>query len=324
MSVLTAAVVGLGNVGLELDYDSDAPEVVSTHCRAYATHPRFRLVAGIDVDAVQRRRFEERYHAPSYASVSAMKAALRPDVISVAVPTRALTASFVEAVACAPKAILCEKPFATSAGAGAASLELAREAGCAVMVNYVRRYEPGVRALKAKIDSGAFGAIQRGQAWYAKGLYNNGSHAIDLLRLLLGEAGGIEVLKPGRALGADCEPDFLIRFGEAEVWFLAHRHEHYSFGEIDLLGDEGRVLYARGGQQIDIWSVESSALFAGYRVLGAAQRIGSSMSNYQMHVLDGLCATLTQGAPNLSDAQNALATLRVLDDVAKQRLEHVR
>ena len=322
MSTLTAAVIGLGRIGLDFDYGASTPETVLSHSRAYALHPGFELVAGVDRDAKQRRRFEALYRVPAYASVAALHAAVKPNVVSVAVSTDGLTSAFREALGGAPRAILCEKPFALDADEAAAALALAHEAGCEVMVNYVRRYEPGVRELKAVIDGGAIGRIRRGQAWYGKGLYNNAAHAVDLLRLLLGEVSSTEVLRPGRALGADCEPDFLIRIGDAEVWFLAHDHEDYSFGNLDLLGERGRVVYARGGAEIDVWHAEPSAVFEGYRVLGVPQRIPAAMSTYQMHVVDGLWAMLTRGADNLSGGDSAVRTLRVLDEIRKQR--HVR
>ena len=323
MSVLTAAVVGLGRIGLEFDYGSDSPDFVLTHSRAYAMHPGFRLVAGVDRDAGQRRRFETLYRAPAFESVAAMHAAIQPEVLSVAVATPALTATFREALEGRPKAILCEKPFALDAEEASASLELARHAGCTVMVNYIRRYEPGVRALRALLADGTLGTVEKGQAWYAKGLYNNASHTIDLLRLLLGEVDAVEVLKPGRVLGRDCEPDFLVRIGHAEIWFLAHAYENYSFGSLDLLAGKGRVLYGRGGHEIDLWKVEPSAVFEGYRVLGAApERIPTAMSRYQAHVLDGLWATVTGGARNASDGENAVANLRVLDEIGRKRMQH--
>lgn len=322
MSALTAAVVGLGAIGLEYDYDDRTQEKILTHARAYARHPGFRLVAGVDPDPVQRRRFETRYRVPAYASLAEMNG-VTPEVVSIAVPAPALTQAFGEALGCAPRAILCEKPFAQSAAEGAACLARAREAGCLVAVNYVRRFDPGVHALKADLDAGRFGAIARGHAWYAKGLFNNASHAIDLLRLLLGEAQAVEVLRPGRELGGDCEPDFVVRFGEADVWFLAHRHEHFAFGQIDLLAAAGRILLGRGGHAIETYATQASPDFPGYRVLSAPQSVPGDMGRYQLHVLDGLWDALSGRRPMSSDGESALRTLSVLDEIRRQRDHHV-
>jgi len=71
--------------------------------------------------------------------------------------------------------------------------------------------------------------IYKGVVWYGKGMRNNGSHFVDLMRFLLGEASDPRLLCEGRAWnGTDPEPDVKARFGGADVHFLAAREECFT------------------------------------------------------------------------------------------------
>jgi len=315
-----AVVAGLGNVGLRYDLDAKNDERVATHARAFALHPGFRLVAGIDSDAAARALIEQRYGVPAFRDIASMLAAgIRPEVWSIAVPTPLHFRYFEEIAALRPVAILCEKPLAEGVDEGVRMVAAAAEIGCALAVNYMRRFEPGVLALRRLIAEGELGDIYKGCAWYSKGLLNNGSHVIDLLAFLLGDVGVIRVLEAGRQWdGHDPEPDVCMDFGPARVVLQAAREECFSHFGFELIGSSGLVRYGDRGHLIELRRVIPDAARPGHFTLPAdGEKVPTDLKRYQWHTVDALYRHLEEGAPLNSSGASALATLRVVDHVRR-------
>ena len=79
-----------------------------------------------------------------------------------------------------PRAVIAEKPLASSSAEGERIVGSYREAGVPLIVNYTRRFVPAWQQLRGRE---AMTATIR----YAKGVRHNGTHAIDLCRMLFGE-----------------------------------------------------------------------------------------------------------------------------------------
>jgi predicted dehydrogenase len=317
----TAAVVGLGRIGQGFDYDRRDAGVVLTHATGFAHHQGFRLTAGVDPDPGARARFEEKFAAPAYPSVAALYAAVRPDVVSIAVPTALHASVFAEVVARPPRAILLEKPIAARVTEAEAILAAARAAGCAVLVNYMRRFEPAVLELKRRMAAGALGEVYKATVWYAKGLLNNGSHFIDLLSFLLGPARDISVLAPGRTvLEGDAEPDLHVRFGTTEAYVLAAREECFSIAEMTLLGTGGVVRYEDAGANVRVQPARPDPVFPGYVSLDpGGERLRADLDRIQLHVAEALYLHLSEARALASDADTATATLAVVEEAFRRR-----
>jgi predicted dehydrogenase len=318
MRCFPAAVVGLGNIGLGYDLGSNDAARVATHARAFAHHPGYRLVAGIDPDPAARALFEQHYQAPAFADIGAILAAgVQPEVWSIAAPTLLHSQVFFDVIALRPVAILCEKPLAACVAEAEAMVTAATECGCALAVNYMRRFEPGVLSLRRLLADGALGEIYKGCAWYSKGLLNNGSHVIDLLAFLLGDAGEVQVLESGRTwAGHDPEPDVRLAFGAARIVLLAAREECFSQFAIELVGTGGTVRYADGGHRIEVRRALSDPALPGYRMLaGETEALPTELKRYQWHAVDALHRHLSDGAPLNSSGDTALATLRTVDRI---------
>lgn len=317
MKRYSAVVVGLGQIGQGYDYGCDDDSVVVTHASSYRYHPGFDLVAGIDPDSEQRRLFERKYVAPAFSTVADLPGAFRSEVVSICVPTVLHAETFFAALERAPRAVLCEKPIAGTVEEAAKMVSAARAAGCVLAVNYMRRFEPGVLSLREMIEAGGLGDIYKGVVWYGKGLRNNGSHFVDLLRFLLGEAEAPRVFSKGRRWeNHDPEPDVCVRFGNTDVYFLAAREECFTVAEFELVGTKGRIAYRGGGESIETWGTEEDRAFPGYTVLNAkAHHLKNDYRRYEWHVVDHLYRRLTEGSPLNSDGESATSTLRVIEQI---------
>ena len=305
-------VVGLGQIGMGYDL-SLASEFVYSHARAFATHPAFELVGGMDVNPERRSVFEQTFACPAYADIGAALFAQAADVVTIAVPT-----SYHQAVLMAileharPQAILCEKPLAYGSGEAEDMLTACEAKGVALYANYIRRSDPGAVEVGRRIAFGLIEAPLKGVAWYSKGLRHNGSHFLNLLEYWLGPVRKIAVIQSGRLLeDGDCEPDLDITFERGRVVFLAAREEDFSHYTIELVAANGRLRYERGGVRIDWEPIVKDEQLGGYtRLSPLSERIPSDMGRYQWHVADQLAAALRGEGANLCTGIEALISLR--------------
>lgn len=315
--MFTSAVVGLGNIGQGYDYEACDSSRILTHASGFFSHPHFELVAGVDPDPAARHKFEKKFRRPAFSSVSDLYKVFSPEVLAIAVPTPLHFEVFKEIISHSPKAIICEKPLALVLAEGRMMNEMAEAAHCALLVNYVRRFEPGVLELKKRIDQKEFGEIYKGTVWYSKGIINNGSHFIDLLLFWFGKVTEIELLNPGRKIKEDDpEPDVKIKFGELEIYFLAGREECFSIRELELMGTSGCIKYSRGGEEIVIKKTSPNPLVPTYTILEKdGQLIKTDLPRYQWYVLEALYQSMVSGSPLNSSGLTALGTMAVVDKI---------
>ncbi len=182
---LRALVIGCGAIGAGYDLDT---QDVTTHAKAYAMRPGVALTL-TDLDPGRAAMVAARYGASVLENPDNDQALNDFDIISLCTAT-AQHAAYLNRLLALPSKpfILCEKPVVDSLEAVAA-LEQIPEAGQRVLVNYIRRFQPGYHLLKQRLQevlnqSGAW--VRHLEVRYQRGLLNNGGHAIDLLVYLLG------------------------------------------------------------------------------------------------------------------------------------------
>jgi predicted dehydrogenase len=312
----TAAVIGLGQIGQGYDYNCIDSSLAITHASGFHNHSSFELIGGVDPNVDRCKEFKRKYDKPASTSLATLMTREKIDVVSIAVPTHLHYEIFNEIISYSPRAIICEKPIAESFPKAEEMVAKAEERNSALLVNYIRRFEPGTNMLRQKIINGNFGEIYKGTIWYSKGLYNNGSHFIDLLLYFFGEVTKIKVINKGRYWKKDPEPDFIIKFGDVKVVFLAGREEYYSISEMELFGTKGKANYLNGGNQIKYQLTKPDPIYSGYTVLDDnAKLIKTDFDRYQMYVLDNLVDHLENNEPLKSDGSSAFKTLKIVENI---------
>ena len=134
----------------------------------------------------RRRQFREKFSVPSFESVTDALEVLSPNVVVICCPTdqHFNVLRLLLEVECI-EAILCEKPLSYDIDEARRMVEMCDERSIGLFVNYMRRADPNVIELRNKIQSGEIGGPIKICAWYSKGIYNNGSHVIDLAKFYL-------------------------------------------------------------------------------------------------------------------------------------------
>lgn len=184
--------------------------VSSGHFSAYATNPRARLVAAVDVRPELAEAAAKKWGAEHWYTSTA-EALANPDVriADLCLPHHLHAPVAIEA-ANAGKHVFVEKPIANTLDEADAMIAACRENRVLLMVDQTKRYQNRHRTIKELLDAGYVGEpiLVRGAylqdityAWQhmeperRKGYWKHdgvisgiGIHALDMLRWLIGEA----------------------------------------------------------------------------------------------------------------------------------------
>ncbi len=142
---MRAAVIGVGSMG-------------RNHARVYTELETVDLVAVADVSQPHRERVADFFGVPGYASYEAMLDEVKPDLVSVVVPTK-------EHLKVARAAIqrgvhvLVEKPIAASPEEGWEMIHLAERHHVVLTVGHIERFNPAIIELKSRLSAGQLGRV---------------------------------------------------------------------------------------------------------------------------------------------------------------------
>lgn len=309
---VSAVVVGCGRMGAG---------ATDSHAAAFAKHPKTVLAGLSDVNADAMRAAGERFAVTTAADAVSLCRDVKPSIVSIAAST-ATHADIALAIlkAAPPKCLFIEKPLARTVREARAVVETAKNAGVSVCVNYSRRFAPAYQALARELQSGALGTPRRVHVTYGKGLGNNGSHAIDLLRMLLGEprsaAGKVATwAMPGPDDDATYDAELLFD-GDVRVAFSSFDENLASVWEVDLFTTTARIRATLGGRTIEHFERRTGAVSAGYAHYVATGRIETDVLASALDEAVGAIATHVQnGAPLPCTGDDGLAALHWVERI---------
>ncbi len=172
------------------------------HAQTYSANEHTELVACCDIDFFRAEALAANWNCNAYASQEEMLQNEQLDIVSLCTQPRSHRMLGVQALE-AGMHLFCEKPLACSAAEGQAMVDAARVNGKKLMVAVCHRFhEPVVRA-KALLQEGKLGELRGyhnahvgAMGWKDRGgvLLDNGSHAVDHFRHLVGEAKDVSAI----------------------------------------------------------------------------------------------------------------------------------
>lgn len=301
-------IIGCGAIAGGYDQaDPGSPDVL-THAKAYTRHPGFRLAACVEPDRIKRQDFQRRWNIP-LGFDSLQEVTIPFDVASVCVPTVLHTAVLGELLSRQPRLVFAEKPITDDLAQARSLVQAYDRAKISLCVNHLRRWAVGIAALRAEIAAGVWGDLQSGVGLYTKGLLNNGSHLIDLAGFLLGPLQPVARLR-------DVDEDRV--FDPASQVIVAteqgvHLHlngadgRNFTVFELDLLFSGGRIALTESSFCVVRRTVEPSAQFPGYQMLGPAQSQPTGLGQAMPGAVENIFAHLTEGQALASTGATALA-----------------
>ncbi len=202
MTGLRTIVIGFGQIahGLAMDEKMAEHFEYATHAQVLRDHPAFDWRGVVELAEGPRVRAARDWRVPHVSDdLSAVASAVLPEVAIITAPP-GRRADMLEALP-GLKAVLIEKPLDAPGGAdGARFLETCARRGVEVLVNYWRRGDETMQALAGGDLTGKIGGVQALTGLYGDGLFNNGGHMIDLIRMLTGEITAVRALAPLKRL----------------------------------------------------------------------------------------------------------------------------
>lgn len=300
-----AVVIGLGAIGLEYDYECNDDTRVLTHAQAYHQHPGFELVAGVDANEQQAKKFEKKFGVPAFSSIEALES-VSIDLVSICTPTGTHFDIYDKVEQLAPRLVLCEKPLSHTLALASNIVDRAEQNNICLAVNYFRRFEPGVQELKRRITENALGDLLSGIVWYKRGMLNNASHFIDLLIYCYGLPDDAHIINHS-------SDNFYLSWGAANIQFCAVESTEYNFFEMHLVCSRAKVAYIDGGARIELRNTDTQTDLSGRQQLQQAEALlQTDFFRYQYHVQQALYKHLLNGENIASTGKTALDSLTLI------------
>jgi predicted dehydrogenase len=300
---IRAAVVGAGSIGAALDLPSDSEP--RTHAGSYRA-AGFDLVALVDADKGALVR-EARWGCALYDDFDAMMGEQAPEVISLAVPVELRAELLDRALAYRPRAVIAEKPLVLSSAEAERIMLSYERAAVPLIVNYTRRFMPFWQRLRG-------GEAMTTTIRYAKGVVHNGTHAIDLCRMLFGECLAAVTLSRKTDYSAhDPTVSAFLRFERCPEVVLQSLDERcFTLFEVDIVRERSRSIVDTDGRRHRPFELQDGVgIPPGKRLIETrAEDTGAaaSMLNLMRHVHDVL-----DGAEPLCGGKEALAAQRIAE-----------
>ena len=206
MKKYKAAVVGCGRIGCEFDDDIHKRNFSYTHAGAYERSNNTELAALCDIDKERVMKYAVKYNTFPYTDYKVMLEQVEPDIVIICTPMKMSKVNMVkDCINAGVKAIYCEKPLSMRFDEALEINNICAESDVLLAVNYQRRFSMYYRELARYIQSGKIGTIEHVIARYTGGLYNTGSHIIDLVTLLCGS--GWSKLISAKKLSSGTDPN---------------------------------------------------------------------------------------------------------------------
>ncbi|MFA5059075.1 MAG: Gfo/Idh/MocA family oxidoreductase [Candidatus Omnitrophota bacterium] len=263
MKKYKALVVGCGNIGSV--FGKPGTKSILSHAQAYVSHPNFTLGGVVDVDPLKSAAAAKKWKVPVFSSVNDAMRDLTYDVVSICVSTKEHAAVLRQVIEKSPKVILLEKPVTNDLKESQKLADQFKNWDDRILIHYTRRFMPEFRSLKEKISKGEFGAFISGHCYYSKGVLNNGSHAVDLVRFFLGEGHVISV-SSGRVDFSKEDPTltFAVGFKPSGVFNLLEADQKFgSIFEIELLFEKRLIRISEIKMSIEEFALKPSLLWKG-------------------------------------------------------------
>lgn len=248
-----AAVLGLGAIGA--GYDSGGASITPNHADAYLRYGKTHLAAACDPDPGKRKAFTQRFGVEAvYSTADDLFHNEELSIVSIATPPDTHAGLCLKAINAGITAIICEKPFVTDLKMGPKIIQSSQQQGVLIAVNHWMRWSSRYSHLKDMVTSGSLGEIQIVRCRYSKGALNSGTHAVDLLRYLVGE---ISTAQATEYMELDTNDPNIGGVLHSDAGLPLHLgvsdyRDDFIF-EIDVVGSRGRVRLT--DQDAEFWTV---------------------------------------------------------------------
>lgn len=309
-----AVIIGAGRIAS--GFDAPGNKKILTHAHALKKHPAIDLVGFFDKDKQEGEMAAKKWGCLFFDSLEeAMET--KPDIATICVSSEYHYSVLRAVIKFNPMLVICEKPLTKSLAESEKIIKLYRQAGIPILINYFRRFDSAVQAVKREIEANKYGRVLCASGSYTKGVFNNGSHTLDLARFLFGE---IKKLKPLYRLNDYVEDDpsvaGFIEFAKCPQFHLMVGDSRaYKIREFDILLEKAALSFIEDGMFLMKRKVGADKVYAGYKVLRRGKIVETGYNRAMLGLVENAVDYLEGGSSLLCDAAEALKDQKACVDL---------
>jgi predicted dehydrogenase len=322
---LKTALIGFGKIGQ--GYASDVLMAqhyrFATHAQVLKEHPKYDWQLVIDPDPQACSDARDYWKIPN---VGRDETELRSicqniDIAVIAAPPDKRKDVF--SIFPNLKALIIEKPLLLTRREANQFLGICKSRNIKVQVNLWRRSDLLFRALANGYLGNLIGEIQAVFGIYGNGIRNNGTHIIDMIRLLLGEVQSVERSKcfsslPAGPIKDDINVGVTIRTDcGVGVVLSPLNFDHYRENGLQFWGTNGRLDILNEGLVVLYYPKKSNRAMEGQFEItnDSPVRIESTVGTALYNLYDNLSNTLCGKADLFSPIESALVTEQLINEI---------
>ena len=221
------------------------------------------------------------------------------------------------------KGIVLEKPISKDVKESTKIFNHVSKLNIKTQVAYLRRFDNFILNLLNGNFENLIGKPQSAQVIYGNGIMNNGSHLLDLSRMLLGEFKKISkpilsnipqtTLKDDLNLSCILQSEYGVNLSLIPIDF-----KYYRENSLDIWGTKGRLAFNQEGSYFTYWKVLNSRFGKMYKEIDWANpsKIGATKLGYSMgNIYTNLVMSIRNNQELLSPISSAVETERLVHEI---------
>ena len=331
MKKYKAVIIGLTGIGARRpDEATDLPlygVMPRSHAAAYHWHPQTKVVGVCDIRQEALDDFKRDWQdvwpdVAYYTDYQTMLDQEQPDIVSVATPDHLHADITVYAAEHGARAILCEKPIATTLADADRMIRAAEANSVLLSIEHTRRWSPKHHAARELIRRGELGPLRGITAnMYSRRsmLFRNGTHTIDMICFFAEsdpawvfaelEAGFDHFTEYKSDGGHDPATDPAV---SAYIHFANGVRAFYNSLKLDFPGSQLALMCDNG--RIEVSDREVTIIQGNSHLDWAKSTLvaGDYMHTYQLGAVAELVHTLENGGELVSPGSEARKTLEIM------------
>lgn len=314
-------IIGAGNISS--GYDNNESTVFLTHAHAFVTHPSFELIGFVDIDQLKGRSAAEKWDTKCYLSVEeAFKSCPDIGIVSIAVPDEFHFSVLKQVANYKPKLVFTEKPLTETLEQACIIEKLYSDYNIPLLINFKRAFVPEIIEILEKVKLNEFGEFKSCFGFYNRGFKHNGSHLIDLIIRFTG-CKKLKLLSVVDYLSDFSDSDLSYSFvaytdKDATINIKSFCGEDYPIFELDLHFNSGRIRIFNTGEKIEIYRVQESSIFTGFKFLQPKYVIDTNLHKSMLFAVNNIHDFLTIGKPLAAPIADGIQVMQITDQILNE------
>jgi predicted dehydrogenase len=309
---IRTAIIGCGDVVQSYGNNSES---MLNHLAALEQNKNYEIIGISDTDESKLKSARERYKIKnSYNSYKDLILENEIDLVIVAVPTSLHYELIKFLIDHEISDIFCEKPLTNSLK----EIKNINEslANQNIYVNYFRRWNEELEREAGKVQEGTYGKFIKGNCYYTKDLYTNGSHILHILNWFLGNPDSVKTRYLNQC-NNEIFADFTLNFNDSPININCLEDVDYVLIELDLIFTKGRIKIMQRGQKLVIGQVIRDENYDFNKI--AEHEINTKWNECFSNAYKNIEECIIGKKVNKCDINSALQVHKILDDIKNEK-----